>query len=116
MSAIGSYIQEWPAESQTMFHHCKTTATRVIRKDKEVALITHPRPLAISALSGDVTRTIVTMNKDDAIDPQHLDAIFQQKRSLRSKVRKDLKNMDPVQRIREGNLLYHLSPCFRDWT
>ncbi|KAK4842342.1 hypothetical protein QYF36_019868 [Acer negundo] len=116
MSAIGSYIQEWPAQSQTMFRHCKTTATRVIRKAKEVALITHPRPLALSALSGDVTRTVVTMNKDDAIDPQHLDAIFQQKQSLRSKVRKDLKNMDPVQRIREDNAIQNIvleSPWFK---
>ncbi|KAK3223188.1 hypothetical protein Dsin_010213 [Dipteronia sinensis] len=117
MSAIGSYIQDWPAQSQTMFRHCKTTATRVIRKATEVALITHPRSLALSALSGDVTRTVVTMNKDDAIDPQHLDAIFQQKRSLRSKVRKDLKNMDPVQRIQEDNAIQNIvleSPWFKD--
>ncbi|KAK0575389.1 hypothetical protein LWI29_038304 [Acer saccharum] len=116
MSAIGSYIQDWPAQSQTMFCHCRTTATRVIRKAKEVALITHPRSLALSALSGDVTRTVVTMNRDDAIDPQHLDAIFQQKRSLRSKVRKDLKNMDPVQRIREDNAIQNIvleSPWFK---
>ncbi|TXG56400.1 hypothetical protein EZV62_017713 [Acer yangbiense] len=116
MSAIGSYIQDWPAQSQTMFRHCKTTATRVIRKAKEVALITHPRSLALSALSGDVTRTVVTMNRDDAIDPLHLDAIFQQKRSLRSKVRKNLKNMDPVQRIHEDNAIQNIvleSPWFK---
>ncbi|KAL5761918.1 hypothetical protein ACOSP7_018182 [Xanthoceras sorbifolium] len=112
MSASGSY-QIWPAQS--MFRHCKTTATRIIRNAKEVSPITHPRPLALLALSGDVTRTVVTMNKD-AIDPQQLDAIFQQKQSLRSKIRKDLKNMDPVQRIQEDNVIQNIvleSPWFK---
>ncbi|KAA8533059.1 hypothetical protein F0562_033408 [Nyssa sinensis] len=45
-------------------------------------------------------RSFVTMNKDD--DSNQLEAIFQKKRSLRSKIRKELKNMTPIQRSQEG--------------
>lgn len=45
------------------------------------------------------------MNKD-AVDSHQLEALFQQKRLLRSKIRKDLKNMDPIQRSQEGLSLY----------
>lgn len=100
MSAVGSY-QNWPPQS--MFRHCNTAATKLIRNAKEVAPITHN------------TRPVVTTNKNN-INPQHLDAIFQKKRSLRSKIRKDLKNMDPLQRIQEDHVIQNIvleSPWFK---
>ncbi|KAF8407991.1 hypothetical protein HHK36_007131 [Tetracentron sinense] len=50
----------------------------------------------------DSLRSIATMSNDK--DP-HLDAIFQQKRTLRSKVRKELKGMNPTQRSQEDNAI-----------
>ncbi|KAM7250656.1 hypothetical protein ACFE04_022539 [Oxalis oulophora] len=49
------------------------------------------------------------MNQND------LDSVFEQKHSLRSKVRKQLKNMDPIQRLEEDNAIQKLvleSPWF----
>ncbi|XP_059645571.1 5-formyltetrahydrofolate cyclo-ligase, mitochondrial [Cornus florida] len=46
----------------------------------------------------------------------HLDAVFKQKRVLRSKVKKDLKGMDPIQRSQEDNAIQSVvlgAPWFR---
>lgn len=93
MSAIQNCL------AQGMFRHCKTTA-RLMRNAKEVALKTQPPTTALAAVTANMS-TGVTMN-DDVVDPLQLEAIFERKRSLRSKIRKDLKNMDPIQRSREG--------------
>ncbi|KAM1526051.1 hypothetical protein TB2_010223 [Malus domestica] len=45
-------------------------------------------------------RPFATMNRD-IDDP--IEAIFRKKRLLRSRIRKELKNMDPVRRSEEGN-------------
>lgn len=96
MSAIASYQN---CSGQSMFRHCKTTA-RLIRNAKEIAPATHLPTTPLSAVSSNV-RTNVVMN-NDVVDPHQLEAIFQKKRSLRSKIRKELKNMDPIQRSQEG--------------
>ncbi|KAK9191978.1 hypothetical protein WN943_020594 [Citrus x changshan-huyou] len=95
MSAIASYQN---CSGQSMFRHCKTTA-RLIRNAKEIAPATHLPTTPLSAVSSNV-RTNVVMN-NDVVDPHQLEAIFQKKRSLRSKIRKELKNMDPIQRSQE---------------
>ena len=91
-------------KAQSMFLHRK--ATKLIWKAKEVAHVSHPLTIAsptICCSAANLSRTVVTMNKDGAVvDPCELEAIFEQKRSLRSKVRKALKNMDPIQRSQEG--------------
>uniref|UniRef100_A0A5B7BFS2 5-formyltetrahydrofolate cyclo-ligase n=1 Tax=Davidia involucrata TaxID=16924 RepID=A0A5B7BFS2_DAVIN len=59
-------------------------------------------------------RSFVTMNKDD--DSNHLEAIFQKKRSFRSKIRKELKNMTPIQRSQEDNAIQSIvlkAPWFK---
>ncbi|XP_052173709.1 uncharacterized protein LOC127789017 [Diospyros lotus] len=43
--------------------------------------------------------SFATMSKDG--DPNQLEAIVQKKRALRSKIRRALKNMDPLQRSQE---------------
>ncbi|CAL5321211.1 unnamed protein product [Camellia sinensis] len=58
-----------------------------------------PLRLAIVRPAPSPRRSIVTMNKDD--DPNQLEAIVQQKQALRSKMRKALKSMDPIQRSQE---------------
>lgn len=85
-----------------MFSHCKTTA-RLIRNAKEVSLATHPPTTPLSAVSSHV-RTNIVMN-NDVVDPHQLRAIFQKKRSLRPKIRKELQNMDPIQRSQEDNAI-----------
>lgn len=100
-------------KSQSMFLHRK--AAKLICKAREVAHVAHLRtiaspPICFSASSPNVSRTMVTMNKDGGmVDPCELEAIFEQKRSLRSKVRKALKNMDPIQRFQEGR--YNIVAC-----
>lgn len=101
MSAITCYHRA-PTQS-TMNRHCKTTAS-VIRSVNELAIIPRLRDLSRSLLSSNVCTNAI-MNKD-AVDSHQLEAIFQQKRLLRSKIRKDLKNMDPIQRSQEGLSLY----------
>lgn len=78
---------------------------------KEVVLLTQARTLASpNALlsrpanvrpSPDPNRSMVTMTTTN--DPLEVEAIFQQKWSLRSKIRKELKNMDPIRRSEEGS-------------
>ncbi|KAJ0038094.1 hypothetical protein Pint_23109 [Pistacia integerrima] len=111
MSAITSY-QYSPTKS-SMYRHCITTAS-LIRSANEVATIPHLRNSPYSALSSNV-RSTATMSKD-AVDSHQLEAIFQQKRFLRLKIRKDLKNMDPIQRSQEDNAIQNIvmeSPWFK---
>ncbi|PPS12981.1 hypothetical protein GOBAR_AA07660 [Gossypium barbadense] len=52
---------------------------------------------------------MAAINKDGiGVNPHELDAIFEQKRSLRSKVRKALKNMDPILRSQEDNAIENI--------
>ncbi|KAL9424050.1 hypothetical protein AB3S75_036017 [Citrus x aurantiifolia] len=99
MSAIASYQN---CSGQGMFRHCKTTA-RLIRNAKEIAPVTHLPTTPLSAVSSNVRTNIVM--KNDVVDPHQLEAIFQKKRSLRSKIRKELKNMDPIQRSQEDTAI-----------
>ncbi|XP_038692719.1 5-formyltetrahydrofolate cyclo-ligase, mitochondrial isoform X2 [Tripterygium wilfordii] len=60
-------------------------------------------------------RNIAAMS-EHTLDPRVLDALFQQKRSLRSRLRKQLKNMDPIQRSQEDNAIQNIvleAPWFR---
>ncbi|XP_022776007.1 5-formyltetrahydrofolate cyclo-ligase, mitochondrial-like isoform X2 [Durio zibethinus] len=95
---------------QSMFLHRK--ATKLICKTTEVAQVAHLCMIAsptIRCSAANVSRTMVTMNKDRVvIDPHELEAIFEQKRSLRSKIRKALKNMDPIQRSQEDNAIQNI--------
>ncbi|XP_044488404.1 5-formyltetrahydrofolate cyclo-ligase, mitochondrial-like isoform X2 [Mangifera indica] len=112
MSAITCYHRA-PTQS-TMNRHCKTTAT-VIRSVNELAIIPRLRGLSRSLLSSNVCTNAI-MNKD-AVDSHQLEALFQQKRLLRSKIRKDLKNMDPIQRSQEDNVIQNIvieSSWFKD--
>lgn len=92
---------------QSMFLHRKST--NLISKAKEVALVAHPHIMpspTIRSSAANLTRTMAAINKDGiGVDPHELDAIFEQKRSLRSKVRKALKNMDPILRSQEGRYI-----------
>ncbi|KAK6241998.1 5-formyltetrahydrofolate cyclo-ligase - like 2 [Theobroma cacao] len=106
MGAIELYPN---CEPQNMFLHC--SATRLICKAKEVAQVVHPRTIASLTIrsAANLSRTFVTMNKGDVVvDPVELEAIFEQKRCLRSKVRKALKNMDPIQRSQEDNAIQNM--------
>ncbi|XWS34904.1 hypothetical protein CRYUN_Cryun21dG0077300 [Craigia yunnanensis] len=107
MGAIDFYPN---GKAQSMFLHRK--ATKLICTAKEVAHIAHPRTIAsptICCSAANFSRTVVTMNKDGVVvDPCELEAIFEQKRSLRSKVRKALKNMDPIQRSQEDNAIQNI--------
>ena len=99
--------------AQGMFCHYRAKSRRqMISSAKEMVMLTHARTLASSptALSSYpvnvrpsnrsfVTMTTTTNNNND---PHEVDAIFQRKHSLRSKLRKDLKNMDPIRRSEEG--------------
>ncbi|KAE8659325.1 5-formyltetrahydrofolate cyclo-ligase [Hibiscus syriacus] len=99
MGAIHFYPN---SKLQTMFLPRK--ATHLIRTAIVVAHII-PSP-TISCSAANVSRTMVNMNKDCVgIDSHELEPIFEQKRSLRSKVRKALKNMDPNQRSQEDNAI-----------
>ncbi|XP_034202110.1 5-formyltetrahydrofolate cyclo-ligase, mitochondrial-like isoform X3 [Prunus dulcis] len=91
-----------------MFSHSRASASELINRAKEaVTLITQPRTLASpplftsrpanERLASQSHRSFATMNRND--DP--IEALFQQKRSLRSRMRKELRNMDPVRRSEE---------------
>ncbi|CAL5398887.1 unnamed protein product [Camellia sinensis] len=97
--------------------YCRMSSARrlLIREAKEALMnqtrtITSPNaystflPLrsAIVRPAPSPRRSIVTMNKDD--DPNQLEAIVQQKQALRSKMRKALKSMDPIQRSQEAKI------------
>ncbi|XWS34907.1 hypothetical protein CRYUN_Cryun21dG0077500 [Craigia yunnanensis] len=107
MGAIDFYPN---GKAQSMFLHRK--ATKLIWKAKELAHVAHPRTIAsptICCSAANLSRTVVTMNKDGVVvDPCELEAIFEQKRSLRSKVRKTLKNIDPIQRSQEDNAIQNI--------
>ncbi|GLU03018.1 hypothetical protein SLE2022_202380 [Rubroshorea leprosula] len=103
-----------------MLSHCKTSVSRLLSKAKEAVRISYlhalPSPTAPPALHAvNGRRTVVTMNTD-GIDPGELEAIFERKRSLRSKIRKQLKNMDPAQRAQEDDAIQNIvleSPWFK---
>lgn len=104
-------------EPRNMFSHSRASASGLINRAKEaVTLITQPRTLgspplftsrpANERLASQSYRSFATMNRND--DP--IEALFQQKRSLRSRIRKELRNMDPVRRSEEGTLFKFQHP------
>ncbi|KAH1072638.1 hypothetical protein J1N35_024966 [Gossypium stocksii] len=111
MGAIDCYPNS-KLKLQNMFLHRKST--NLISKAKEVALVAHPHrhimpSPTIRSSAANLTRTMAAINKDGiGVDPHELDAIFEQKRSLRSKVRKALKNMDPILRSQEDNAIQNI--------
>ncbi|KHG04591.1 5-formyltetrahydrofolate cyclo-ligase [Gossypium arboreum] len=111
MGAIDCYPKS-KLKLQSMFLHRKST--HLISKAKEVVLVAHPHPHimpspTIRSSAANLTRTMAAINKDGiGVNPHELDAIFEQKRSLRSKVRKALKNMDPILRSQEDNAIQNI--------
>lgn len=104
-------------EPRNMFSHSRASASGLINRAKEaVTLITQPRTLASpllftsrpanERLASQSHRSFATMNRNE--DP--IEALFQQKRSLRSRMRKELRNMDPVRRSEEGTLFEFQHP------
>ncbi|KAL4639261.1 hypothetical protein ACB092_03G204700 [Castanea dentata] len=111
-----------------MFCHYTARAGRqMISSAKQVVMLTQARTLAspLTPLSSHATnvrlvpepnRSFVTMTTNND-DPHEVDAIFQRKHSLRSKLRKDLKNMDPIRRSDEDNAIQSIvleAPWFKD--
>ncbi|XP_059446866.1 5-formyltetrahydrofolate cyclo-ligase, mitochondrial-like [Corylus avellana] len=108
-----------------MYCQCRAKAGRLMMcSAKEVVLLTQARTLAspTTALSRpsnvrpspDPNRSLVTLTTTN--DPLEVEAIFQQKRSLRSKIRKELKNMDPIRRSEEDNAIQSIvlgAPWFK---
>ncbi|XP_030956371.1 5-formyltetrahydrofolate cyclo-ligase, mitochondrial-like isoform X1 [Quercus lobata] len=110
-----------------MFCHYTARAGRqMISSAKQVVMLTQARTLASppTPLSSHPTnvrlvpepnRSFVTMTTNND-DPHEVDAIFQRKHSLRSKLRKDLKNMDPIRRSEEDNAIQSIvleAPWFK---
>ncbi|XP_012091993.1 5-formyltetrahydrofolate cyclo-ligase, mitochondrial [Jatropha curcas] len=105
MRTVDIYLH---CELKNMFPPAKNIAFSLINKAKQLPLITHPRTIpsfaaTLSPFSA-ALRTTVTMNKD-AADSHDIEAIFQRKHLLRSKIRKQLKNMDPIKRSEEDNAI-----------
>ncbi|CAL5396195.1 unnamed protein product [Camellia sinensis] len=105
-----------------------SSATRLLIREAKEALMNQTRTItspnaystflplrsAIVRPAPSPRRSIVTMNKDD--DPNQLEAIVQQKQALRSKMRKALKSMDPIQRSQEDNAIQNFvleAPWFK---
>ncbi|KAF2302442.1 hypothetical protein GH714_036357 [Hevea brasiliensis] len=84
--------------SDSMFPCSKATAFSLLNKAKQLRKLPSPAP-TLSPFSA-LLRTSVTMN-NDAVHSPYLEAIFQLKRSLRSKIHKELKNMGPIKRSQE---------------
>ena len=93
-------------------HYTSRTSRQMISSAKQVVMLTQARTLASPPtpfsshptkvrLVPDPNRSFVTMTTNSD-NPHEVDAIFQRKHSLRSKLRKDLKNMDPIWRSKEG--------------
>ncbi|KAM3706562.1 hypothetical protein ACJW31_03G159600 [Castanea mollissima] len=108
-------------------HHTARAGRQMISSAKQVVMLTQARTLAspLIPLSSHATnvrlvpepnRSFVTMTTNND-DPHEVDAIFQRKHSLRSKLRKDLKNMDPIRRSEEDNAIQSIvleAPWFKD--
>ncbi|XP_062160297.1 5-formyltetrahydrofolate cyclo-ligase, mitochondrial-like isoform X2 [Alnus glutinosa] len=108
-----------------MYCRCRARAGRLMMcSAKEVVLLTQARTLASPTAplsrpanvrpSPDPNRSMVTMTTTN--DPLEVEAIFQQKWSLRSKIRKELKNMDPIRRSEEDNAIQRIvlgAPWFK---
>nr|XP_023884865.1 5-formyltetrahydrofolate cyclo-ligase, mitochondrial-like isoform X2 [Quercus suber] len=110
-----------------MFCHYTARAGRqMISSAKQVVMLTQARTLASPPtpfsshptnvrLVPEPNRSFVTMTTNND-DPHEVDAIFQRKHSLRSKLRKDLKNMDPIRRSEEDNAIQSIvleAPWFK---
>ncbi|KAE8023368.1 hypothetical protein FH972_009074 [Carpinus fangiana] len=125
MTISSSYSQRTHTRRKAMYCQCRARAGRLMMcSAKEVVLLTQALTLAspTTALSRpsnvrpspDPNRSLVTMTTTN--DPLEVDAIFRQKRSLRSKIRKELKNMDPIRRSDEDNAIQSIvlgAPWFK---
>ena len=112
-----SLAKQIPTETRkqrkTMFCHYTARAGRqMISSAKQVVMLTQactlassPTPFSSHPTTGrlvpEPNRSFVTMTTNND-DPHEVDAVFHCKHSLRSKLRKDLKNMDPIRRSEEG--------------
>ncbi|KAL0004052.1 hypothetical protein SO802_011613 [Lithocarpus litseifolius] len=108
-------------------HYIARAGRQMISSAKQVVMLTQARTLAspptpLSSHPSTVShvpepnRSFVTMTTNND-DPHEVDAIFQRKHSLRSKLRKDLKNMDPIRRSEEDNAIQSIvleAPWFKD--
>ncbi|KAL6192444.1 hypothetical protein ACLB2K_033532 [Fragaria x ananassa] len=95
-------------------HHRRATATELTKMAAHVAaLITHPRtspPSANERLSFQSHRSFATMTGNDE---SSLEAIFRQKHSLRSRIRKELKNIDPTRPENPNKSIVLSAPWFK---
>ncbi|XP_041012961.1 5-formyltetrahydrofolate cyclo-ligase, mitochondrial-like isoform X3 [Juglans microcarpa x Juglans regia] len=90
-----------------MLHRCRAGMLMMMCSAKQVLLLTQASTLASPSIAHsanvrppqDPNRSLVTMTTNN--DPREVEAIFQRKRSLRSKLRKELQNMDPIRRSEE---------------
>jgi hypothetical protein len=116
ISISATHSQRTRSRREAMYCRCRARAGRLMMcSAKEVVLqsllLTQARTLASPTAplsrpanvrpSPDPNRSMVTMTTTN--DPLEVEAIFQQKWSLRSKIRKELKNMDPIRRSEEGS-------------
>ncbi|GLT27976.1 hypothetical protein SLA2020_029380 [Shorea laevis] len=97
--------------SPSHLSHYKTTVAKLVSMAKEAAQVTLPcaSPITSAALHGvnESSRTVITMNTVN-IDRGELEAIFERKRSLWSKIRKQLKNIDLLQRAQEDSAIQNI--------
>uniref|UniRef100_A0A2P2JRI9 5-formyltetrahydrofolate cyclo-ligase-like n=1 Tax=Rhizophora mucronata TaxID=61149 RepID=A0A2P2JRI9_RHIMU len=102
------------AAVRVMFRRCKPIAGRLINKANHASpFAAHPCTIASSTASPPpFCQTIIK----DSVGSRNLEATYQAKRSLRWKIRKELKNMDPIQRSHEDNAIQSLvleAPWFK---
>ncbi|KAJ7943558.1 5-formyltetrahydrofolate cyclo-ligase [Quillaja saponaria] len=111
-----------------MLRHCRTTrGQQIVINTAKVVFMTQPFTLASPPLSqcvlfprssnlrqlSDTGGSSETMNSDYN---SQLEKIFEEKRSLRSKLRAELKKMDPIRRTQEDNAIQSIvlqAPWFK---
>ncbi|KAK4598294.1 hypothetical protein RGQ29_015672 [Quercus rubra] len=107
-------------------HYAARAGRQMVSSAKQVVMLTRACTLASSPtpfsshptnvrLVPEPNRSFVTMTTNND-DPHEVDAMFQRKHSLRSKLRKDLKNMDPIRRSEEDNAIQSIvleAPWFK---
>ena len=97
------------AAARAMLRHCRTSGGHTMINAAKVAFLPQPRTLASTTTSHPFHsppstnvrffRPLCSMTTN--YDPQ-LEKLFEEKRYLRSKIRGELKKMDPIQRSQEG--------------
>ncbi|KAK9935591.1 hypothetical protein M0R45_022690 [Rubus argutus] len=80
-----------------MLSHRRASASEFINRAKQVVALSTVASPAKERLASQPHRSFATMNGND----NSLEAIFRQKHLLRSRIRNELKNMDPIRRSEE---------------